>query len=303
MSRRPRLHRPGGYYHVTLRGNHRQDIFRDPADRSTLDAIVRSASERTGARVLAYCWMTNHVHLVVQVDSQPLDRLMQPVGSKYARYFQRGAGTTGHLFERRYHAVLVNHEHQLLHVVRYVHFNPVRAGLIATPGDYLWSSHRQYMGLVARSWVYPDGVLGLLAADREDARHAFGTFCGEALKSPECMASARDALYSRSKPCWPEKARDPGPMRALDDVIAEVCGRSGVSETLLAAPGKGHTLSALRGEIAGRAASEGIASITEVARRLNRDVSSLSRAASRWHRMRSSESCQMPNPVPLEGLT
>ena len=300
MSRRPRLHRPGGYYHVTLRGNHRQDIFRDPADRSTLDAIVRSASERTGARVLAYCWMTNHVHLVVQVDCQPLDRLMQPVGSKYARYFQRGTGTTGHLFERRYHAVLVNHEHQLLHVVRYVHFNPVRAGLVAAPGEYPWSSHRQYMGLIDRTWVYPDGVLGLLASDREQARHAFAKFCGEALKSPECMVAARNVLYSRATSGQPIAAQDSRPMRALDDVIAEVCGRSGISESLLAAPGKGHMLSALRGEIAGRAASERIASITEVARRLNRDVSSLSRAASRWRQTRSSGSCQMPNPVPLE---
>jgi len=300
MSRRPRLHRPGGYYHVTLRGNHRQDIFRDPADRSTLDAIVRSASERTGARVLAYCWMTNHVHLVVQVDSEPLDRLMQPVASKYARYLQRGIGTTGHLFERRYHAVLVNHEHQLLHVVRYVHFNPVRAGLVAAPGDYPWSSHRQYMGLIDRTWVYPNGVLGLLASDREQARHAFATFCGEALKSADCMAAAHDVLYSRATSGQSIAAQDSRSLRALDDVIAEVCGRSGVSESLLAAPGKGHILSALRGEIAGRAASEGIASITEVARRFNRDVSSLSRAASRWRQTRSSGSCQMPNPAPLE---
>ncbi len=250
--------------------------------------------------MLAYCWMTNHVHLVVQVDSQPLDRLMQPVGSRYARYLQRAQGTTGHLFERRYHAVLVTSEQQLLHVVRYVHFNPVRAGLVATPGDYPWSSHGQYLGQKDRSWVYPERVLGTLARDVVQARLAFAEFCGEALKSPTCMAAARDALYSRSASGQPVDARESRPLRALDDVIAEVCGRSGVSENLLAAPGKGHALSALRGEIAGRAASEGIASITEVARRFNRDVSSLARAASRWRQMRGSGSCQMPNPAPLE---
>ena len=300
MSRRPRLHRPGGYYHVTLRGNHRQDIFRDPADRSMLDAIVRSASERTGARVLAYCWMTNHLHMVVQVEREPLERLMQPIGSKYARYLQRATDTTGHLFERRYHAVLVTHEHQLLHVVRYVHFNPVRAGLVAAPGDYLWSSHRQYLGQTARSWVYPEAVLKILAVDGVQARLAFAEFCGEALRSPECLAIARAALSHHPTPGRPVAAPTPGTTRTLDEIIAEVCGRSGVSESLLATPGKGHTLSALRGEIAGRAASDGIASITEVARRFNRDVSSLSRAASRWRRTRSSGSCQMPNPVPLE---
>ncbi len=300
MSRRRRLHRPGGYYHVTLRGNHRQEIFRDSADRSMLDAIVRRASERSGARVLAYCWMSNHIHLVVQVDRQPLGMLMQPVGSRYARYLQRAKGTTGHLFERRYHAVLVISEEQLLHVVRYVHFNPVRAGMVSAPGDYPWSSHRQYLGQIVRTWVCPESVLSQLAKDEAQARQAFAEFCGEALRSPTCMAAARDALYSRAVTGRPHVSQDCHPARTLNDVVAEVCQRSGVSEVLLAAPGKGHILSALRGEIAGRAASEGLASITEVARRFNRDVSSLARAASRWRQMRGSVSCQMPNPAPLE---
>ncbi len=278
-------------------------MIRPTARRSTLDAIVRVASERTDARVVAYCWMTNHLHLVVQVANQPLGRFMQRVGSKYARYLQQASGTTGHLFERRYHAVLVTNEIQLLHVVRYVHFNPVRAGIVTAPVDYVWSSHRQYLGQIDKSWVYPEPVLGTLARDPVQARLAFAEFCGEALTAPISMETARDVLHGRSTPGSSIAAQDSRPMGALDDVIAEVCGRSGVSERLLAAPGKGHTLSALRGEIAARSASEGIASITEVACRLNRDVSSLSRAASRWRQTRSSGSCKMPKPVPLKGLT
>jgi len=305
VSRRRRVHIPGGYYHVTLRGNHRESIFRDPADRSTLDAIVRNASERTGARVLAYCWMTNHIHLVVQVDSEPLGRLMQPVGSKYARYFQRSSGTTGHLFERRYHAVVVRDGHQLLHVVRYVHFNPVRAGLVAEPGDYGWSSHRHYLGLRATPWVQPDVVLGSLAADSEEARRAFARFCGEALRSPECLATAREVLSGQAVPAQLPHRRAASPAWTLDQIVADVCRRTGVGEDHLVAPGKGHILSALRGEIAARAMATGSASLREVACRLQRDISSIARAASRWRRAHSSESCQMPNPVPLDdsGLT
>ncbi|MEO7387810.1 MAG: transposase, partial [Gammaproteobacteria bacterium] len=230
MSRRLRVHIPGGVYHVTLRGNHRQDIFGDRADRSTLDSMVRGAAERTGARILAYCWMTNHIHLVIQAGDQPLGRLMQMVGSKYARYRQQRAGTTGHLFERRYHAVLVAREHQLAHVVRYVHLNPVRAGLVAEPAEFQWSSHRQYLGLSDAPWVWPEALLSLLAGDLTEARRIFTAFCGEALSDPARMDAARDLLIRGGKPEVRLGRSQVGPTLTLDEIIAEVCGRSGLPE-------------------------------------------------------------------------
>jgi REP element-mobilizing transposase RayT len=99
---------PGAVYHVTARGNHRQDIFFKHADRQILDEIMADALEHTGARIHAYCWMTNHLHLLVQVAEQPLGRLMQRVGTRFARRIQRELSTTGHLFENRYHALLVD---------------------------------------------------------------------------------------------------------------------------------------------------------------------------------------------------
>ncbi|MDH5275960.1 MAG: transposase [Gammaproteobacteria bacterium] len=299
MSRRRRVHVPGGYYHVTLRGNHRQVIFRDSADRSALDAIVRGASERTGARVLAYCWMTNHIHLIAQVDGRPLGNFMQIIGSKYARYLQRSCGTTGHLFERRYHSVVVDRQDHLLHVVRYVHLNPVRAGLVATPGDYLWSSHRCYLGQMDLPWVHPASVLRLLASGLTEGRDAFAGFCGEAVSAPDCMIAARKILSAPPVPCSQPPRTPPRSGRSLDEIIVAVCSRAGVSEQVLAAPGKSHILSAARTEIAILATHEGVASLTDVARRFNRDVSSLARAATRRRRLQSSENVQMPNPVPL----
>jgi len=300
MSRRPRQHVPGGYYHVTLRGNHRQDIFRDPADRSMLAAIARGASERTGVRILAYCWMTNHIHLVTQVDKMPLGHCMQIVGSRYARHLQRRCATSGHLFERRYHAVLIAREHQLLHVVRYVHLNPVRAGLVPQPADYPWSSHRCYLGANDTPWVRSDLVLRSLAPDVVAARQAFAHFCGEAVRSPECTDEAREMLRERPA-CQPGCRPGPGrPRRTLDAIVAAVCDRAGVSEQMLASPGKCRKFAVLRGEIAASAFAEGAASLTDVARRFNRDLSSISQAATRWRRSEASANPHIPNPVPLK---
>ena len=106
--RKPRLHVPAAFYHVTLRGNHRQDIFFSPTDRSLLSRIVAEVIPHYGARLHAYCWMTNHVHLLVQVGDTPLGRIMLRIASRYARELQAQFHTTGHLFERRYHAVLVD---------------------------------------------------------------------------------------------------------------------------------------------------------------------------------------------------
>ncbi|MGH8175253.1 MAG: transposase [Steroidobacter sp.] len=114
-------------YHVTARGNHRRDIFFKHADRQTLDSIMAGALSHTGARVHGYCWMTNHVHMLVQVSEQPPGRLMQRVGARFARCIQKEFHTTGHLFENRYHAVLVDVDSYFLELLRYIHLNPPRA--------------------------------------------------------------------------------------------------------------------------------------------------------------------------------
>ena len=240
---------PGGYYHVTLRGNHRQDIFRDPADRSTLDAIARGASERTGARVIAYCWMTNHIHLVVQVDRQPLGRLMQLIGSKYARYLQRRCGTTGHLFERRYHAVSWSPgEHQLLHVVRYVHFNPVRAGLVAAAGRLPVVQSP----LLSGPWLMCPGFIRKPCSDRwrrglSRLVRSSPSSVGKRVQSPECHGHCQGGLANRveRRSTRPPRRRSARPGRTLDEIVAEVCRPGGCPESsYLAAPGKSHSLSA-----------------------------------------------------------
>ena len=153
MPRPPRVHIEGGLYHAVLRGNHRQTVFHGDRDFQCFEHILAPALDRYGARLLAYCWMTNHVHLAVRVGSEPLGALMRMLASRYALAKQREIPTTGHLFERRYRSRLVDADSYLHALVRYIHLNPVRARMVKDPGDYPWSSHRAYLGGTAPAWL------------------------------------------------------------------------------------------------------------------------------------------------------
>src|SRR5688572_14782788 len=108
MPRLPRLHVPGGVYHVILRGNRREDLFDTIADRHQLNEFVAEAIDKYGARIHGFCWMTNHLHAIPQVGDVPLAKVMQRIEVNYARYRNKKLGVRGHQFERRYKALLVD---------------------------------------------------------------------------------------------------------------------------------------------------------------------------------------------------
>lgn len=140
MPRLPRLHVPGGCYHVILRGNHREALFACDNDRLVLNDIVADVIEKQQTRVHAFCWMTNHLHALAQVGDAPLGATMQRIAKRYSRSRHRQLRTTGHLFERRYKAWLVDADVYFIALLRYIHLNPVKAHTVTTPDDYPWSS-------------------------------------------------------------------------------------------------------------------------------------------------------------------
>jgi len=146
MARKPRIHIPGGVYHVMLRGNGGQDIVFCDEDRYHLYLLVQEGVGRFGYRVHGFCWMTNHLHLAVQVGEIALSRCMQNLAFRYTRWINRRERRMGHLFQGRYQAVLVERDSYLLELVRYIHLNPVRTGMVKAPRDYPWSGHRAYLG-------------------------------------------------------------------------------------------------------------------------------------------------------------
>lgn len=288
MARRLRLHVAGGYYHVTLRGNHRQAIFFAEVDRELLDSIVAEALDRLAARLHAYCWMTNHIHLLVQVSEAPLWQLMHRIASRYARKVQASKGTTGHLFERRHYPVLVDADNYLLTLVRYIHLNPVRAGLVSDPGAYPWSSHQDYLGVRHRSWITTRMALGLLSEKPLLAVARYRRFVGE---SDDChwgtgtLKPHSANVHILGDDAFVTKVlRDSSlqsPRKSLDQLISEGCERFHLTAEALASPSRARHLAAARAWIANQAVPARVASICDVARRMGRSESAIRQLMSR----------------------
>lgn len=289
MARQLRLHVPGGFYHVTLRGNHRQAIFFRDQDRDLLDGTVAAVIAAHGARVHAFCWMTNHVHMLIQISDVPLGSTVLCIASRYARTVQLRLSTTGHLFERRYHCVLVDADSYLLTLIRYIHLNPVRAGLAADPASYRWSSHRAYLGNTDPKWVTTSLAMGLLAHDPDAALKRYLQFMGE---SESCQWGTGMLAPNRSNSQilggdefaarvaarqWKPRSR-----KTLDELVIECSKRFGVSPELLSSPRKYRKLAAARAWVAHEAIAGQIASICGVARRFARSESSIRELMSRY---------------------
>jgi REP element-mobilizing transposase RayT len=179
MSRKPRIHYPGALYHVILRGNARQDIFFDDKDRYRFYLFMQEGLERYGHRVLAFCLLTNHAHFAIQVGDVPLSRIMQNLSFRYTRWVNWRQKRSGHLFQGRYKAILVDADVYLVELVAYIHLNPVRANMAELPEVYPWSSHRSYLGIEQIPWLQPEYVLGYFSLDLEQARRRFAEFVTE----------------------------------------------------------------------------------------------------------------------------
>ena len=142
MARLPRIVVPGQPLHIVQRGNNRQAVFFADADYRRYLEDLREASAANGCAVHAYALMTNHVHLFLTPETEAgLSRLMQALGRRYVRYVNGAYRRSGTLWEGRFKSALVDSESYLLTCYRYIELNPVRAGMVAAPEDYRWSSH------------------------------------------------------------------------------------------------------------------------------------------------------------------
>jgi putative transposase len=187
MTRPLRLEFAGAVYHVTSRGDRREDIYFDDEDRRDWLSVLAMVCDRYNWVVHAYCQMTNHYHLLVETVDANLSVGMRQLNGLYTQRINRRHGLVGHLFQGRFKAILVQKEAHLLELSRYVVLNPVRAGMVALPEEWQWSSYHLVMtDGVAPEWLDLDWLLGQFGAQRNAARLAYESFVlqGIGLSSP-----------------------------------------------------------------------------------------------------------------------
>jgi len=288
MPRKPRIHFPGAFYHAILRGNAGQDVFFDAADRSRFYLLLQEGSERFGCRIHAFCLMTNHIHLAVQVGNIPLSRVMQNLGFRYTQYHNHKRKLKGHLFQGRYKALLIDADSYLLELVRYLHLNPVRAGMVQDPEAYAWSSHGAYLGQQSITWLTTDWVYRHFSENTKEAMRLYRCFAMDGLKgeyrkefhrgSFEGRALGDDAFIERALAKTDEGV---GRKLALEAVLAAVCLVYDLPKAELASRSRVRRVSEARAMAALTVREAEGLSLVELGRRLNQDVSSLSQAARR----------------------
>lgn len=287
MARKPRLHFPGATYHVILRGNAQDNIFFGEEDRYRFCLLLQEGVERFGHRLLAFCLMTNHVHLLVQVGDVPLSKIIQNISFRYTRWVNWRKSRSGHLFQGRYKAFLVDADEYLLQLVRYIHLNPVRVGMAKLPGDYRWSSHRAYVGKDVLPWLATDLIIGQLASTVGNARERFDAFVAEGLTEghrPEFHGSGMADNRCIGENCFIEQALVKADSQlsrrhSIQEVIVAVCEAYGVGTERIRSGGM---LSAeIRGVTALLALELDGCGLASLAPEVGRDSSSLSSAARR----------------------
>lgn len=187
MARKRRVWYPGAIYHVMSRGNRKKNIFEDVEDYVRFLDMVQDAQEMYGYTVHAICLMTNHFHIEIETSEVALSRIMQRIKSLYAEDFNYRHHYSGHLFEGRYNACLILNDRYFLEVSRYIHLNPVKAGMVREPAAYEYSSYGAYApcdedrpfgkaGKMIEDLVDRSRILHMLADSQVEAREQYRLF-------------------------------------------------------------------------------------------------------------------------------
>ena len=320
MPRQARLDVPGALHHIMVRGIDKTNIFRDDEDKARF-------LERLGQTVLegkctVYAWvlMDNHVHILFKSGKAGISTVMRKLLTWYALYFNRRYRRTGHLFENRYKSILCDEDNYLLALIRYIHLNPMRAGMVKTIEEldrYPWSGHSAVMNKQECPWMDTDYVLLQFNDTTRRARNAYRRFVQEGIgmgHQPELTggglvrslggwSQVQSAQRKGQKTEYDERILGSGDFvtaifkeaeekqirqlklrrsgRTISDIIREECKQSKVSAEELTRGNKRCKVSETRMTIARRSRNELGLSGAEIARHLGVNTSSINRALAR----------------------
>lgn len=197
MPRRKREYLPDHAYHIYQRGNNREPCFMDQHDYQRYLTLWEAASKRHAVAVHAYCLMTNHIHFLTTPSSREgLSRTLRDVGSNYATAINRKYKRTGTLWEGRHRSSLVHTERYFLTCMRYVELNPVRAGMVARPDEYRWSSFAAN-AWGEESWVTPHGEYLRLGESRPNRMAEYRKILQEQVPNEDLATIRKAAHYNQ----------------------------------------------------------------------------------------------------------
>jgi len=196
MSRPLRLEFPDALYHLTSRGDRREDIYEDDVDRGAFLDVLSSVIEQFNWTCYAYCLMSNHYHLLVQTPDANLSKGMRQLNGVYTQAYNRRHNKTGHLFQGRYKSILVDEDSYLLELSRYIVLNPVRAGMTRRVDQCKWSSYLAMVGEVAApGWLASDYLLSQFSVQRKTAIRRYREFVQDGLRRDSIWAQLNNQIY------------------------------------------------------------------------------------------------------------
>lgn len=268
MPRGPRRDAPGCVHHVTARGIEKRAIFLDDRDRDRFLELLESVLLEAAVVCIAWALMPNHFHLVLRTAQQSLPRVMARLNTAYAVGFNLRYDRAGHLFQNRYHSKVIGDDDYLRTAIRYVHRNPLDAGLVPDLTSlecFPWSGHAALMGRLPARFLHVDGALAIFADDPAEARVRLR----EWMATPEPRPSSAPSLT------------------ALGDLIEGACLRLGISKLDLLSVSRDRRVCSARSLIAHLACDDAGYRQADVARALGIQESSVHRARRRGRAVRA----------------
>lgn len=294
MARRPRLFAPGVLYHVIARGNHQQPTFLNDQDYEAYLERVATYRERYGVILYAYCLMPNHIHLLLQTSDAPLAKFMQGLQQSYTQRFNRVHGSIGHLFQGRYRAIICETDEYLVTLVRYIHLNPVRAGLVGHPELYVYSGHRVYLTGDGTALIDPGPVLRMLGGRAAYQRFVLaGISAGHEeryyqVEDQPFLGTQRFAQGIRQRAAQPT---GPSPRKPLDVALEELARQVQLDLEMLRSPDRSQSVSIARAFVSFVLVRRLGYRVVDVAALLGRDVATVSVMVSRFASRMKSRDC------------
>ena len=275
MARKPRVEYPGALYHVMCRGNNGKYVLNKDEDKLIYLELVRKYKERYGFKLYSYCIMNNHVHLLIEMETVELSKIMQGIQQSFTQRYNKKYNRTGHVFQQRYKAVLCDKDNYLLQLIKYIHYNPVEAGIEAGL-NYQWSSHNNYLKFKNDGLVEIDFVLGMFSEDYKKAHRLYEEFMN--LNNGDNDIDDYTIKYESSVAMGEDI--DKSSTMDIDEIIDLICLRAGVKREEIIRRSKIQKYSDTRKAIVLINDKYAIMRSTELAKKINIPISMISKIKS-----------------------